>query len=541
MLKQSVIYLLAFLLCLCLPLAGNGLCADEAQYEAAPLSELDRREAAAWSNFARAVYLASEPGADVKQLREYLKACLLELPEAKLPMFLLLGSFDESEKEPVLQIVAEILQANPDNRALNLFYVDGLVANQQSEEACAWLYELGTRENWQKPDIAARLLYLHIAAGRLEEAGSLIAKLRRHKTLLQQPLLRLMQAWHLIKANSDLKPKAKRRIEALLESLAQLEELKTDQDLFYKTCAVLYDYKDWERMQRILNQAPEAWKSEPAWLMQKLLVFEQQQDGEGLYEFYQKRYAKQRLHPGVLSILGHSFYKLGSLTYAIEMQELLLRANPQAEGERLHLALLYMQARESKKALALLVPLQNNSMRAMLLMANLYSMEKDYAKALAQFKKIVEAASKSDNLADMGQLNSGFYASYAWNALLSGNVEMALRLYAQAYKLDPESAELCNSYGYTLADENLQLPFAEELIEKALAQEPDNVAYLDSRAWVRYRRQKMPEALQAILHCIEEASRGGFADREIWEHAEKIFQANGLEWLAELYGWKAAQ
>jgi tetratricopeptide (TPR) repeat protein len=65
----------------------------------------------------------------------------------------------------------------------------------------------------------------------------------------------------------------------------------------------------------------------------------------------------------------------------------------------------------------------------------------------------------------------------------------------------PESAEVANSLGYTL----LEMGKADEAaahIEKALAQDPDNPAYLDSMGWLQYRSGNYARAL-AYLNLAE--------------------------------------
>jgi tetratricopeptide (TPR) repeat protein len=64
----------------------------------------------------------------------------------------------------------------------------------------------------------------------------------------------------------------------------------------------------------------------------------------------------------------------------------------------------------------------------------------------------------------------------------------------KAIEIEPESAVLQNYLGYLYADMNINLTRAEELIDKALAQDPDNYAYLDSKGWVLFRRGLLNEA-----------------------------------------------
>jgi tetratricopeptide (TPR) repeat protein len=71
-----------------------------------------------------------------------------------------------------------------------------------------------------------------------------------------------------------------------------------------------------------------------------------------------------------------------------------------------------------------------------------------------------------------------------------------------------------NALGYTLAEEKRELKRALSLVGKALAQEPDNIAYLDSMAWVQYQLGNFREAWGMIKKCVEKGSD----DAVIWDH-----------------------
>ena len=81
--------------------------------------------------------------------------------------------------------------------------------------------------------------------------------------------------------------------------------------------------------------------------------------------------------------------------------------------------------------------------------------------------------------------------------------------------------------GYHLADRARNLEEAERLVRRALARdrldrrragdaEPDNAAYLDSLAWVLFRRDKLPEA-RVLLERVS-AMPDGAADAVVWDH-----------------------
>ena len=85
---------------------------------------------------------------------------------------------------------------------------------------------------------------------------------------------------------------------------------------------------------------------------------------------------------------------------------------------------------------------------------------------------------------------------------------------------DPDNPEALNALGYTLADRNIKLDEAYELINKSLKLNPRSAATLDSMGWVLYRQGKLVEA--------EEHLRQAYAlnqDAEIAGHLVEVLIA----------------
>lgn len=99
----------------------------------------------------------------------------------------------------------------------------------------------------------------------------------------------------------------------------------------------------------------------------------------------------------------------------------------------------------------------------------------------------------------------------------------------------PGSANVMNYLGYSLADRGLKLEEAELLITGAAALEPQNGAYLDSLAWVRFKRGNNLGAQEAIKRAVGAV----YDDPVIWEHAGEIYAAAGDRQKAWLL-WKNA-
>jgi tetratricopeptide (TPR) repeat protein len=100
---------------------------------------------------------------------------------------------------------------------------------------------------------------------------------------------------------------------------------------------------------------------------------------------------------------------------------------------------------------------------------------------------------------------------------------------------NPANANVLNYLGYALADRGVKLDEAEVLISSAVALDPANGAYLDSLAWVKFKRGDAPAAKTAIKKAVKSV----YDDPVVWGHAGDIYEASGdlrTAWLA----WKTA-
>lgn len=66
----------------------------------------------------------------------------------------------------------------------------------------------------------------------------------------------------------------------------------------------------------------------------------------------------------------------------------------------------------------------------------------------------------------------------------------------------PEDPGVNNDLGYLYADQGKNLELAETMVRKALAEDPENGAYLDSLGWVLYRRGDIEQALEYLQKAV---------------------------------------
>ena len=79
-----------------------------------------------------------------------------------------------------------------------------------------------------------------------------------------------------------------------------------------------------------------------------------------------------------------------------------------------------------------------------------------------------------------------------------GYVEVLERHLRRLIALKPDSAQAYNALGYSLADRNLRLEEAAQLLDKALSLAPDDPFILDSKGWLLFRQGKPAEALETL-------------------------------------------
>ena len=84
-----------------------------------------------------------------------------------------------------------------------------------------------------------------------------------------------------------------------------------------------------------------------------------------------------------------------------------------------------------------------------------------------------------------------------------GKGDAAIRELRKLLEDRPGDPVVQNALGYTLADQNRQLPEAQSLIEAALVQMPDSAAVLDSMGWVLYRQKRFEPALGYLKRALE--------------------------------------
>ncbi|MDR1241531.1 MAG: tetratricopeptide repeat protein [Deltaproteobacteria bacterium] len=215
-----------------------------------------------------------------------------------------------------------------------------------------------------------------------------------------------------------------------------------------------------------------------------------------------------------LALLDHDNEK--NYAGALERIE---KISPDAQNRdrvlRLKTALL-VKAKNLEKAIEtgeILVEEFPNVKNNWLLLSELYSNFKNYAEAADIAKKALEEWPDDYQLLYALGANLGFLKK----------TEESLRIMEQILAKNPNDALVLNFAGYMLADNNMELERARNMLRKAMELEPKSYHIVDSMAWVQYRLHDYKKAWDNIRRCIQ---MGG-NDPVIWEHYGDIASALG--------------
>lgn len=105
-----------------------------------------------------------------------------------------------------------------------------------------------------------------------------------------------------------------------------------------------------------------------------------------------------------------------------------------------------------------------------------------------------------------------------------GNRAASERDLRQIISMRPEDSRALNHLGYMLADQTERYDEALELLEQAIALEPEDPAIIDSLGWVQYKLGRYEEALANLRRAY-----AAFPDHEVASHLGEVLWQMGRE------------
>lgn len=122
------------------------------------------------------------------------------------------------------------------------------------------------------------------------------------------------------------------------------------------------------------------------------------------------------------------------------------------------------------------------------------------------------------------EVTSDFYALMGDVYHQQNKTEESYAAYDSALVHNADNMGVLNNYAYFLSEENKDLDKAEEMSYKTIKAEPKNSTYLDTYAWILFRKGKYAEAK---IYIDDALKNGGDESDVIVEHAGDIYFLNG--------------
>jgi tetratricopeptide (TPR) repeat protein len=179
-----------------------------------------------------------------------------------------------------------------------------------------------------------------------------------------------------------------------------------------------------------------------------------------------------------------------------------------------------------------------------------FAKDKPTTEGLLQIAQIYEKAKRYDEMAkaldgaeklaasDGDKINVYFSRGAMYDR--EKKYDLSEAEFRKVLALNPDNAGALNYLGYSLADRNVRLDEAYQMVKKAVDLEPDNPAYMDSLGWVYYRQGKLDDAEQFLVRALE-----GTKDPTVHDHLGDIYLKEGktrdavAQWQASLKEYNA--
>lgn len=120
--------------------------------------------------------------------------------------------------------------------------------------------------------------------------------------------------------------------------------------------------------------------------------------------------------------------------------------------------------------------------------------------------------------------NTDFLYDYALMAEKLGKVDVMEKSLRQVIAKSPDNQHAYNALGYSLAERNVRLKEAHQLIQKALGMAPNDPFIMDSMGWVNYRMGNLAEAESYLRKAYTLRN-----DPEIAVHLGEVLWKNGKQ------------
>ena len=254
------------------------------------------------------------------------------------------------------------------------------------------------------------------------------------------------------------------------------------------------------------------------------------QDGLLLYTRLASHMAPRNMQALLLS--ARLLEQLGNPQLAIETYAQVPRSHPAYVEAELGRAQALQLIGEGTTAIEVLTQLSEafENLRAVhMTLGDFLRQDEQYARAVRSYDMAIELIDQSAR----GQWYLHYVRGTAHDRL--GDWPAAMRDFDRALELSPNQFQVLNYVGYTLVDRGEQLGEALEMIQKAVAAQPDAGYIIDSLGWAQYRLGYYNEAVVHMERAVELMA----TDPIVNDHLGDVYWAVGRKTEAQ-FQWRRA-
>jgi len=448
------------------------------------------------------------------------------------------------------RVLATMVERAPDQRALNFNYAQVLAALDRHTEARQYL-ERTVAIDPTFPGAAMQLVDLYQLENEWKKAADVLQPLIAENPMRLE--LQRQQAYFYLRAGDarsardrfrtlvEADPKDTRSQFYLAESLNDLEQYSEAEPIFRKLIA--QDAKDVDYVTSLgLSLAGQKKWDDASATFTKVLGMSGLPDNIGAVARTQ---------------LAYIDLQRGNYSAAIETAKPILVFNGKANSQAINIALEALKRqKKSSEGVALLAPLAEQfpndpfvnsryvehlvragqtdkakaqaaaqvklGTRNVVAMSEAYVQAEDHAGAVAVLQQAI--AAKPDELDLQFQLGSVHERA--------GDRKAAETVFLKVLEKKPEHAPSLNYLGYMWAESGVHLDRAQDMLTRAVGQEPTNGAYVDSLGWVYFRLGKLDLAERYLTDATHLLPR----DATVHEHLGDVLAKRGdMQRALQLY------
>lgn len=310
--------------------------------------------------------------------------------------------------------------------------------------------------------------------------------------------------------------------EKLQEGLSVYERLlkeRPDSPVAHFNAGVLYAKSQrWDNAVRHMSKAAEL---DPAYLEARLglaVSLELAGQPEKAREAFLQALELEPVNTQLIHYLAQLSYRLGDLDGAAQWLTRYLSFQPRDASGHLELAYIRIEQKRWEEArqqveLGLANPVPKE------VLVDLWVTLGVCQQALGEEGEAEQAYRKAI-AADPAETQPALHLASMFHG--RGEMEKAEEVLLQAFELHPDDPDILNSLGYLYADWGVHLEEAQRMVERALAQDPLNGAYLDSLGWVHFKMGRWEEAERALQEALARSP-----DAEVYEHLGHVYLMRG--------------